>query len=226
MPVTLFVPAAGKPPYQVVVGFPGLGAFLSRPQGKPPADPPQGLDYFVRSGRVLVLPVYKGSFERYDDFITQTGDRYLQSFRQRMHDWRQETGQLLDYLSTRPDVRPDGIAYFGASFGASTALPLLAMEQRYKAAVLQLAGFTYRQLPPEIDAINFVPRITMPVLMLDGRFDHLFPLELSQKPLYELLGSPAGQKRHVIYDAGHGGLPRGQVIQEALTWLDKYLGSP
>ena len=61
MPVTLFVPAAGKPPYQVVVGFPGLGAFLSRPQGKPPADPPQGLDYFVRSGRVLVLPVYKGS---------------------------------------------------------------------------------------------------------------------------------------------------------------------
>ena len=224
MSATLFIPAAAKPPYQTVVGFPGLGAFLSPAQGKPPIDPPPGLDYFVRSGRVLVLPVYKGSFDRYDEFITLTGDRYLQTFRQRMREWRQETGQLLDYLATRPDVQADRIAYFGSSFGASTALPLLAMERRYKAAVLNLAGFTYRQLPPEIDAINFAPRITMPVLMLDGRYDHLFPLELSQKPLYELLGSPASQKRHVIYDAGHGGLPRGQVIQESLTWLDRYLG--
>jgi cephalosporin-C deacetylase-like acetyl esterase len=121
-------------------------------------------------------------------------------------------------------VKADRIAYFGASFGASTALPLLAMETRYKAAVLNLAGFTYRLLPPEVDAVNFAPRIRMPVLMLDGRFDHLFPLELSQRPLYELLGSPPGQKKHVLYEAGHGPLPRGQTIQETLTWLDTYLG--
>jgi hypothetical protein len=226
MSLTLFIPAAGTPPYQAVVGFPGLGAFLSQmpPQGKPMLEPPVGLDYFVRSGRILVLPVYKGSFDRYDDFITQTGDRYLQTFRQRMREWRQETGQMLDYLATRPDVKADRIAYFGASFGASTALPLLAMETRYKAAVLNLAGFTYRLLPPEVDAVNFAPRIRMPVLMLDGRFDHLFPLELSQRPLYELLGSPPGQKKHVLYEAGHGPLPRGQTIQETLTWLDTYLG--
>jgi formylglycine-generating enzyme required for sulfatase activity len=224
MAAILFIPRTGSGPYQAVVGFPGLGVFLSRGSRSNLTEPPPGLDFFVRSGRILVLPVYKGSFERFDDFITLTGDRYLQTFRQRMREWRQETGQLLDYLASRPDVQADRIAYFGASFGASTTLPLLAMEQRYKAAVLQLAGFTYRMLPPEIDAVNFAPRITMPVLMLDGRFDHLFPLELSQKPLYELLGSPPGQKKHVLFDAGHGALPRGRVISETLTWLDTYLG--
>jgi hypothetical protein len=41
-----------------------------------------------------------------------------------------------------------------------------------------------------------------------------------------LLGSPADHKRQVLFDAGHGALPRGQVIHEALAWLDRFLGSP
>ncbi len=41
-----------------------------------------------------------------------------------------------------------------------------------------------------------------------------------------MLGSPPDQKRQVLFDAGHGALPRGQVIHEALAWLDKYLGPP
>ena len=103
-------------------------------------------------------------------------------------------------------------------------LPLLAMEPRFKAAVLVLAGFTYRDMLPEVGAVNFAPRITQPVLMLGGRYDHLFPVELSQEPLFNLLGTPAGQKRMVLFDAGHGALPRGQVINESLAWLDRHLG--
>ncbi|MGQ0732202.1 MAG: alpha/beta hydrolase family protein [Acidobacteriota bacterium] len=188
--------------------------------------PPPPIDFVVKSGRMLVVPVFKGSFERSDGFITLTGDRYLQTFRQRMHQWRQEVGQLLDYLATRPDVLDDRFAYLGFSFGSSTMLPVLAMEPRFQTAVLLLAGFTYRDLLPEIDAVNYVPRITIPVLMLEGRYDHLFPVEESQKPLLALLGSPADQKRQVAFDAGHGPLPRGQVIHETLTWLDRYLGPP
>ena len=172
------------------------------------------------------MPIYKGSFERFDGFVTFTGDRYLQTFRRRMLEWRHELGQVIDYLATRPDVDIDKLAYAGVSFGASTALPLLALEPRLKVAVLQLAGFTYRDLLPEIEAINYAPRITLPVLMLEARYDHLFPVELSQQPLLAMLGSPADRKRQVLFDAGHGPLPRGQVIHETLGWLDRFLGPP
>jgi len=142
-----------------------------------------------------------------------------------MFQWRQEIGQLIDYLATRPDVDVTNVAYTGVSFGSSVALPLLAVEPRLKAAVLQLAGFTYRDMLPEVEAVNYAPRITIPVLMLEARYDHLFPVELSQQPLMSLLGSPGEQKRQVLFDPGHGPLPRGQVIHEALAWLDRYLGA-
>jgi hypothetical protein len=61
---------------------------------------------------------------------------------------------------------------------------------------------------------------------VEGRYDHLFPVEQSQEPLLALLGSPANQKRQVLFDAGHGPLARGQVIHETLAWLDRFLGPP
>jgi hypothetical protein len=45
-------------------------------------------------------------------------------------------------------------------------------------------------------------------------------------PLLALLGSPADRTRQVLFDAGHGFLPRGQVIHETLGWLDRFLGPP
>ena len=223
MRVHVFVPKTGQGPRQAVVFVPGLGQFLGRSSS---AAPPilGAIDFVVKSGRVLVMPVMKGSYERFDGFLSLTGDRYLQTFRQRVRDWRQEMGQLLDYLATRGDVQPDRLAYSGLSFGASVFLPVLAMEPRFKAAVLILAGLSYRDMLPEVDAVNFVPRITIPVLMLEARYDHLFPVETSQEPLLALLGSPADQKRQVLFDAGHGPLPRGQVIHESLAWLDRFLG--
>jgi hypothetical protein len=59
--------------------------------------------------------------------------------------------------------------------------------------------------------------------MINGRYDFFFPLETSQRPLYELLGTPAEHKRWVVYDGGHS-VPRTQLIEESLAWLDRYLG--
>ena len=225
MLVQLFLPKTGQGPRQVVVFIPGLGQFLSR---SPNATSPMlGIvDFVVKSGRILVFPVVKGSYERYDGFLSLTGDRYLQTFRAHLRDWHQDIGQLLDYLATRRDVQADKVAYSGISFGSSVFLPIIATEPRFKAAVLLLAGLSYRDMLPEVDAVNFVSRIKIPVLMLEGRYDHLFPVEFSQQPLMTLLGSPPDQKRQVLFDAGHGALPRGQVIHETLGWLDKYLGPP
>ena len=66
-------------------------------------------------------------------------------------------------------------------------------------------------------------RVTIPVLMLGGKHDYIFPLETSQRPMFDRLGTPDDRTKHVIYDAGHN-FPRGQVIGEVLGWLDRYLG--
>jgi hypothetical protein len=76
---------------------------------------------------------------------------------------------------------------------------------------------------PEVDGINFVSRVQVPTLMLNGRYDHFFPLKTSQEPMFELLGVPVEDKRLVLYETGHIS-PRVMIIRETLDWLDQYLG--
>ena len=74
-----------------------------------------------------------------------------------------------------------------------------------------------------MDQINFVPRVTCPVLMLNGRYDFFRPMETSQSPMFRLLGTPKEHKRHAVFESGHV-IPRNEVIKETLDWLDRYLG--
>jgi len=60
--------------------------------------------------------------------------------------------------------------------------------------------------------------------MLNGRYDYAFPVESSQRPLFNLLGTRAEDKKHVIYEGGHAAFPRPEAVVESLNWLDKYLG--
>jgi hypothetical protein len=55
-----------------------------------------------------------------------------------------------------------------------------------------------------------------------------FPLETSQKPLFNLLGTAAADKRHAQFDSHHGviALHRNEVQKEILDWLDRYFGKP
>ena len=75
-----------------------------------------------------------------------------------------------------------------------------------------------------LDGINYAPRIRIPVLMLNGRYDSIFPYEQSQKRFFDLLGTPAKDKRQVIYDAGHLVDIGNQGKREISDWFDKYLG--
>ena len=59
--------------------------------------------------------------------------------------------------------------------------------------------------------------------MINGRYDFIFPLETSQRPLFRLLGAPEKDKRHAIIAGGHA-TPMNDVIKETLNWLDRYLG--
>jgi dienelactone hydrolase len=116
------------------------------------------------------------------------------------------------------------LGYIGVSFGASSALPLLAVEPRLTAAVLLSGGLLSTGPTPIVDPLNYVPRIKIPVLMVNGRFDQLFTLETNQRFLFERLGTRPADKRHVVLESGHGSPPRAEVLRETLGWLDKYLG--
>jgi dienelactone hydrolase len=135
-----------------------------------------------------------------------------------------DLSRTLDYLETRRDIDSTRMAYDGFSLGGLRAAVFLAIEKRFKAAILSSGGFMLRYDLPEADAPNFAPRVNIPILMLNGRYDDFFPLELSQLPLFRRLGTSDKDKKHVIYEAGHGDLPHREEVRESLDWLDKYLG--
>ena len=100
---------------------------------------------------------------------------------------------------------------------------LPAIDKRIKLVILNVGGMRWENIMPEVDQINYITRIKVPVLMLNGRYDHTFPMEVSQKPMFELFGTPQEHKRHYVYDRGHM-VPRHELIKESLAWLDKYFG--
>jgi len=212
----LFLPKAAKPPYQVVVYFPGRSSFV----GKMPSDAvqPDFLDFVVRSGRALVWPIYKGSYERWIPTATPTLET-----RRLLFYWRQDLSRLLDVLLQREDIDANRIAYVGLSYGASVPLSLLSLETRFRAVVLMSAGMGGVPGFPDADALNYAGHITMPLLLLSGEHDFVYPLETVAKPLFERIGTSADQKRHVVFNAGHMMFPRGPMTEEILAWLNRYL---
>ncbi|MBL4821117.1 MAG: SUMF1/EgtB/PvdO family nonheme iron enzyme [Gammaproteobacteria bacterium] len=210
-------------PHEAVIFFGGLGLFYrNRPSETYPLEQ---MDYIMKSGRALVFPVYWGSFERYAGLfeLDPTGVEFEELSRLLTHRWRSDLGRTLDYLETRDDlITQEGFDYFGRSYGASVATPLIAIEERIKTAVLVIGGFPYIRLPSSVEPLNFASRITQPVLMLNGRYDNLFPVETQQLPFFNLLGTPATDKQIIHYDMGHQLPPRNELVKEMINWFDKY----
>jgi hypothetical protein len=50
-----------------------------------------------------------------------------------------------------------------------------------------------------------------------------FPVETSQKPMFDFLGTPKKDKKIIIYESGHL-VPRTDFVKETLLWYDQYLG--
>jgi dienelactone hydrolase len=176
------------------------------------------VDFLIRSGRAVLFPVYKGTYERGPSIGAP-----LHEYRDLMIAWSKDLGRALDYLETRPDVDRTRLGYFGLSLGASAGVVFTALEPRFRASVLLAGGLSSIDLPGEIDGFNFAPRVRVPTLMVNGRDDFEEPLEAIQKPLFQALGTAPADKRHAVLDGGH--LPRLQdTVREVLDWLDRHLG--
>ncbi len=217
----LFLPKNASSPFQTVVYFPGVFAFMDDKLDLSGVEDSRG--FLLKSGRALIFPVYKGTYERRDGFVPGTGPPG--SHRDHVIAWAKDLSRSLDYLETRKDIDAMKEAYFGDSLGGLQGALLPAVEKRIKAAILSSGGLTpILHPPPEADPFNFVTHVTIPVLMLSGRYDATFPLESSQNPLFHFLGTPDKDKKHVIYEGGHGAFPRPDAVRECLDWLDRYLG--
>ncbi len=113
--------------------------------------------------------------------------------------WGQDLRRSIDFVATRSELDTSWIGYIGHSLGGRTAGVLLAIEPRIQASVLWVAGLSYLPTRREVDPVNYLPRVRMPVLMRNGRYDDTFCYADSQVPFFQLLGSPPDQKRHLAY---------------------------
>jgi dienelactone hydrolase len=216
----LFLPPAARPPYQVVVLFPGSGSIDAGSS----ANLDLGrVDFLQSTGRAVLFPIYKATYERRSDL--QGGDypRETTGYKDHLVMWAKDLGRSLDYVETRSDLDATRIAYYGLSWGGALGAVLPAVEPRIRANVLYVAGLTFQRALPEADAINYVTRVKQPTLILNGEHDFFFPQETSQKPLFDLLGTPAADKKRLVFPGGHS-VPRTDMIKESLAWLDRYLG--
>jgi cephalosporin-C deacetylase-like acetyl esterase len=219
----LFLPKKASPPFQAVVHFPGAGAAHMRSSAKSLSMYLSDFDFIIKSGRAVLFPIYKGTFERGGGPKPIYWPNTTSSYRDNVIMWSKDLGRSIDYLETRPDIDHDKLAYEGYSWGAAMGALLPAVEKRFKALVLIAPGFYLQERLPEVDQVNFAPRVESPVLMLNGRFDFIWPPSISQEPMFRLLGTPKEHKRRVVYDTGHD-IPRTEMIKESLKWLDRYLG--
>ena len=219
----LFLPKNSTPPFQTVIYFPGAAsAWLKSSQDM------EGyyeftvfLSFIIKSGRAVIYPVYKGTFERITESTVAASNADVDSH-QFAELWIQQLKDLkrsIDFLEERPEIDRRKIAFEGMSWGGDVGLAFPAVDDRLKASIL-IAGALNGLGRPEVRDVNFVGRVKVPTLMLNGRYDRA---DTIIKPAFDLLGTPPADKKLVLYDTDHIP-PINETIKETLAWLDKYLG--
>jgi eukaryotic-like serine/threonine-protein kinase len=223
MSIYLFLPKNVRPPYQTVLFFPSARVEFIADNKRGTALGDIGFfDYIVQSGRAVVYPVYQDTYERRLQYSFPRGSQNIQLTTDRYKD----AARSLDYLATRPDIDNSRLAYLGVSMGSAEGLIYTTLLQdRLKTAVFLDGGYFLDSPPPGGDQADFAPRMKKPVLMVNGRYDYTFSLELAQNPMFNMLGTPAKDKRHLILDTPHdANEQRPQMVRGVLDWLDHYLG--
>jgi len=219
MMAVLLLPKGHTGPHQSVVYFPGSNV-ISMANSTERRE--QLASFVVKSGRAVVLPILKSTYERRDSLTSDIPDQTI-FWRDHVVMWTKDIKRAVDYVSSRRDMDSSRIAYFGTSWGSNQAPINLVAEPRFKAAVLNVAGLTMERSRPEVDPFNYLPRVTQPVLMLNGKYDFFFPVETAQRPFFDNLGTAADRKKWIVYEGGHD-VPRTELIAQSLRWLDTYLG--
>jgi dienelactone hydrolase len=172
----------------------------------------------------VLFPVSKGTFERGDDgkgFYLHLGGeshQYTEFMTQVVKDYRRS----IDYLYTRNDIDLNNISFYGVSWGPFIGAILAAVDSRLKTNVF-VSGGLRGQGRPEVNMLNFVGHVYIPTLMLNGKYDSIFPVDVYIQPMHKALSTPERDKKLVLFDTDHIP-PSDGMIRETLGWFDKYMG--
>lgn len=225
LPVYLLKPDGVESPYQTVIWMGGLNIIMNRDTEASIGFMGAFVEFLRKSGRLVVMPVYAGTLGRNDGRSLRRFNAGYISRRDMTYDWAKDLSRTIDYLESRGDVDTERIAFVGLSLGAASGQVMARFEERLATLILWSGGFgasSYEESAPGI--VRSVEETTIPVLMLNGRHDTVFPYATHQVPFFQRLGTPDDQKRHVVWDAGHFGFPIGEFIGENLNWLDSLFG--
>jgi cephalosporin-C deacetylase-like acetyl esterase len=183
----LFLPSNVNPPYQTVIYFPGSASTMipSSEKLEDYYEYTMFLSYLVRNGRAVLYPIYKGTFERGEPALAEihigaNTHAYTEFLIQVVKDFK----RCIDYLQTRPDVDSQKLAYYGMSWGGLLGAIIPALEERLDVSLLLGGGFNLFVFPPPLppaNQINYITRVRIPTLMLNGRYDSILPPETSSR---------------------------------------------
>lgn len=220
MTAYLFLPKNVRPPYQTVLFFPSARVEDLRDSSK--LGDLKFFDYIVQSGRAVVYPIYLDTYERQVKLYLPQG---LVGNELNFEHYK-DAARSLDYLATRPDIDSSKLAYLGVSMGSAKGVIMSTLLQdRLKTAIFLDGGYFLFPPTPGNDQADFAPRLKIPILMVNGRYDYSFSLDRSQNPLFAMLGTPPGDKRHLVLDTPHDVTEqRPRLVKAVLDWLDRYLG--
>jgi len=220
----IFLPKNAAPPYQTLIFFPGGYAHRTNSGFMPESDGHISayFGYVLKSGRAAVYPIYLGTYERNEEMPVNTrSHEYTEQLVKRVKDF----SRTIDYIETRDDIDAGKLAYYGHSWGGRYGAIIPAVEDRIALNILVAAGFPSTKAYPEADEINYITRVVVPTLILNGKYDVIFPLENNVRHFYNLLGTPEKDKKLHLIDASHNFYKRDRV-KPILDWCDKYFGPP
>ena len=216
----LYLPARGEPPFQTIAFIPGTNTFMEAALAD---ETERIMGAHVKAGRAVIAVLFKGMGGRPWDVDRVPPATSSVQYRQELVLHSTELRRAIDYAVTRADLDTERLAYVGLSKGSGTWLPFAAVEPRFRSVVLIGGGIDERMQPvlPEVNSVNFAPRIRAPTLMLNGRYDEEHPWERRALPLWRLLPEP---KRLELVEAGH--VPHAEArIPIINAWLDETLGA-
>jgi dienelactone hydrolase len=126
--------------------------------------------------------------------------------------------RAFDYLKTKKSIDSSRIGVMGYSLGGMVSTYLCTQLPGIKVAVFCASGMEFAFCSPAVFPMHFAPRIKdIPVLLLDGKEDTLFPPAQVEK-FANLLNT---RKKLIFYESGHM-LPV-KYLDDAYEWIIMYL---